>query len=168
MVGDPPEAVAEGSEHSDDVFEAVTEGPEHSDDVSEAVAEGSEHSDDASETLGERSKHSDDGSAKPAQVLKNADDAPKRSEHVSDGKGHASRASADAAASARVPQKPSRDAFGQVYQSLFPALLALCPSEVVKTNLGVPGVLTKALGVQPVLAELKALHRRSAAGGRWG
>jgi hypothetical protein len=155
MVTDPPEAPEEGSKRTDDVSGAPEGGSKRTDDVSGAPEERSERTDDVSETLEEGSERTDDGMAKPAKVSKRVEDAPKASRHASEVRGHASWAAADAAPSARPSQRPSGDAFEQAYDSLLPALLALRASEVVTINLAVPGAVTKALGIQLVLAALK-------------
>jgi hypothetical protein len=72
-----------------------------------------------------------------------------------------SKAPAQTPATAGRSLKSSGDIFDAAYLSLLPAMLALPPSKVVPLNISVPYAVTKALGIQPTLAELKGRISKS-------
>ena len=65
-----------------------------------------------------------------------------------------SESPADAPATSELSTARAGNDFGRAYQSLLPELLALRPSELLPVNIGIPGAVTKALGIQPTLAGL--------------
>jgi hypothetical protein len=167
-----PEVLAETITTSSKAPEVLPERITRSSEAPEVLPERITRSSEAPEVLPERITRSSEAPEMLPERITTSSKAPevlperitgysKVPMDLSDRTRGSSIARTQAPATAGPSLKASGNVFEPAYLSLLPAMLALPPSKVVSLNISAPHAVTKALGIQPTLAEMKGRISKS-------